>query len=559
MVWHCHVLNPHTYLEDCLRAGKLRLWSTEFPWEVIDSVIGWDTMEYMPEDEARVFFQKQTGRLWDNQDEPLDKDLDCLCCSKPFKLHWTSGDIGPNLEEAFSNGTGYADNSFDAPCPSCSYKHSAETMIIGCLRQDIQNLVKENKPLPGSLLNAEGLPDGSVEYSFPNRVFSTAKVNVLKVTTPTPTTNSPKRSDLDKSILAGEIGSVQDMLSVRRLIELTIASPSVMAKANGGNGTRLSVEQKTSMRKMMAHYWENSSIFGLDLVGAVMRQGTFIQKMHGIDWLHSPTKSATISKLIRKYTVFFDIMVKYKKPTAPTLDVDLAWHTHQLSPSRYFRYSRAQSMKYGTEIFVNHDDKVDEGTLSESFQWTCKTYATATNGEVYSECTCWYCEAVREATTQSRFSFIKSSSSSRNARSFAANLREDSKIPSNRENTPHISAHTAVSIQSPSGKSRAMAKVREIQLRATWEKAHRRAQKSGNAASNEHSDAYPSQLKVWGHSYPISFYAPYMRDASINKCLYVNNPSCRNAGERSYGNCAAGLSEDSGTEAATVVAMGSFQ
>jgi hypothetical protein len=86
-----------------------------------------------------------------------------------------------------------------------------------------------------------------------------------------------------------------------------------MAKANDGNGTRLSVEQKTSMRKMIAHYWENSSIFGLDLVGVVMRHCTFIQKMNDIVWINSPKISATVAKLIRKYSVFFDVMVKYKK------------------------------------------------------------------------------------------------------------------------------------------------------------------------------------------------------------------------------------------------------
>lgn len=558
MVWHSHVLNPHTYLEDCLRAGKIRFWSTDFPWHVIDSAIGWDRIQYSPEEEARVFFQKQTGRLWDNQDESLDKDFDCLHCSKSFTVPWTSGGIGPKLHEAFAAGIGYADNSFNAPCPSCNYNHNVETIRVGSFRRDVQALVNENRPLPGSLLNTNGLPDGSIEYSFPNRVLSTAKVTVLKVTTATPKADLLKRSALDKKIVAGEIGSVQDMLGVRSLIEFTISSLSVMAKANGGNGTRLSVEQKTSMRKMMAHYWENSSIFGLDLVGAVMRQGTFVQKMHDIDWIHSPTISATIAKLIRKYTVFFDIMVKHKKTTVPTLDVDLAWHTHQLSPSRYFKYSRAQSRKYGIEIFINHDDKVDEGKLSEAFQWTCKVYASATNGEVYSECICWYCEAVREATTNSKFPFIKSSSSSRNARSVAERLRGNSKIPSSTEETPHISAHTAVSVQDASGKSRTMAKTCEMQLRAAWEKVHRRAHKSGNAASNEHSDAYTRQLKVWGQPYALSFYAPYMCDPGINKCLYASNPSCRSAGLASYGNCAAGLCGGSG-DAAGCAALVGFQ
>lgn len=77
---------------------------------------------------------------------------------------------------------------------------------------------------------------------------------------------------------------------------------------------------------MMARYWDNSSeIFALDLVGAVIRQGTFVQKMDRIDWLHSPALPSTIDRLIYKYRIFFRIMAENPSRMAvPTLDVDLA-------------------------------------------------------------------------------------------------------------------------------------------------------------------------------------------------------------------------------------------
>lgn len=90
---------------------------------------------------------------------------------------------------------------------------------------------------------------------------------------------------------------------------------------------RVTKEERTSIRRMMAVYWENSSIFSMDLVGAVIRQGTFVQKMHDIDWLHSPTVSSTMERLIIKYGRFFQIMADYPEDVAvPTLDVDLAWY-----------------------------------------------------------------------------------------------------------------------------------------------------------------------------------------------------------------------------------------
>ncbi len=76
----------------------------------------------------------------------------------------------------------------------------------------------------------------------------------------------------------------------------------------------------------MSRYWENSSVFALDLVGAVIRQGTFIEKMHSIDWIHSPAVGSTMARLIEKYTRYFTILAKYPSQVAvPTLDVDLAW------------------------------------------------------------------------------------------------------------------------------------------------------------------------------------------------------------------------------------------
>lgn len=91
--------------------------------------------------------------------------------------------------------------------------------------------------------------------------------------------------------------------------------PSFIAK-----GSRIAV------RKVLSHYWDNSSIFGIDLVGAVLRQGTFVQKMVKFDWLHSPNLMATVQRLIVKYHRFVRISAENPGRTVvPTLDVDLAW------------------------------------------------------------------------------------------------------------------------------------------------------------------------------------------------------------------------------------------
>lgn len=111
-----------------------------------------------------------------------------------------------------------------------------------------------------------------------------------------------------------------------------------------------------------------------------------------IDWLHSPAARDTMTRLIVKYTRFVKIMALHPNQIAvPTLDVDLAWHTHQLSPSVYAAWTSGK-----TRQLIDHDDKIDESKLSTSFEWTSKTYQEMYN-EVYSECTCWYCESIRAA------------------------------------------------------------------------------------------------------------------------------------------------------------------
>lgn len=179
------------------------------------------------------------------------------------------------------------------------------------------------------------------------------------------------------------------MNDVRALIESAVASSSVIKTVNRSEGVlnvRLLAGERMAIRRMMSRYWENSSTFALELGGAVLRQSLFVEKMYKIDWLHSGQRNI-MTRLINKYSRFFQILANYPLHTAvPTLDVDLAWHTHQLSPQEYYLYSLNACNK-----FIDHDDKMEEDKLNESFEWTSKTYEKLF-GEVYSECTCWYCE-----------------------------------------------------------------------------------------------------------------------------------------------------------------------
>jgi hypothetical protein len=95
-----------------------------------------------------------------------------------------------------------------------------------------------------------------------------------------------------------------------------------------------------------------------------------------------------MGRFLTKYDRFFHIiMANPDQVVVPTVDIDLIWHTHQLSPGRYYNFAVENTGSY-----IDHQDKIEENKLSEAFEWTTKTYQNQFQ-EVYSECTCWYCES----------------------------------------------------------------------------------------------------------------------------------------------------------------------
>jgi hypothetical protein len=510
----------------------MRAWATDFPWQLIDAAIDNKSLDYNPGDEAMEHFTKNTGHQWENLDDSDEKELKCLSCSSPFKVAWTSGDFGTDPDGPFDNCAGYADKDFMAYCQSstCRFKHDHQTLRVARFHQDVEDLLHVHRPLPGTYLNLQGMPKYSSDAMFPNQLIQASKGIVSEHTRPK--------------------GSVQDMTGVKKLIESLMADIKVLGSihSNARYAFRLQREQRISIRRMMSHYWENSSIFGLDLVGAVIRQGTFIQKMDNLDWIHSPAVAATMDRLIRKYGIFFQIMISHANQMAvPTLDVDLAWHTHQMSPERYFTYSQTQSAAVrGIPSFIDHDDKVDEGKLSDAFQWTSKKYKEITNGELYSECTCWYCEATRETFLYPSLSIP--SSSTRRARTLAESLHDDPRISSEPDKNPHISAHNAVRANSANGF--ADTNLKTMRLRQLWDKSHRRAMKrqqkqARNGNANNRSRSYneavdPYYPMVYGYPLFIPYYAPFAADPYIYGGVYPCNPACMNVDVGAYGNCAAG-------------------
>ncbi|KAL8800370.1 MAG: hypothetical protein Q9182_005225 [Xanthomendoza sp. 2 TL-2023] len=293
------------------------------------------------------------------------------------------------------------------------------------------------------------------------------------------------------------------MNDVREMIEDGLEDKEVLRaifqKAHAKPWLKSSREEKFALRRMMSRYWSNSSMFAVDLVGAVIRQGTFIEKMHAIDWLHSPAAPSTMQRLLTKYNRYFTILKEHEGMVAvPTLDVDLAC---------YYRYSVCM-----TDRFIDHDDKIPAPTLSTAFEWTSKTYETMFH-EIYSECTCWYCEAVRESHTSAASRHVFHRSAYKGIDAHLSNIDESS--VENERPMPHISAHNAVDC--PTDPSVALAAhYKKQRLDAMFEKALKRAEKKGRRGLSSNSPKDSSIVPgAHGKDVGTRYYVanvPYMAD-----------------------------------------------
>lgn len=74
----------------------------------------------------------------------------------------------------------------------------------------------------------------------------------------------------------------------------------------------------------------------------------------------------------------------------PTIDVDLFWHSHQLSPALYERFCFQTTSRY-----IDHNDKISTNVLDIAFEATCEHYWNGYQ-EDYGGCFCWACEVERD-------------------------------------------------------------------------------------------------------------------------------------------------------------------
>lgn len=134
----------------------------------------------------------------------------------------------------------------------------------------------------------------------------------------------------------------------------------------------------------------SSVVSDFDIAAAIHRQHRFADKMSHFGWLHSPHLQSTLRKALERYQHF--IVLTAESPNmVPALDIDLVWHTHQLSPAAYAKYSKAIT---GGRL-IDHDDTVGSNELDTGVSKTKSLYSNRFDSQ-YLICHSWYCEAIRD-------------------------------------------------------------------------------------------------------------------------------------------------------------------
>ncbi|RYO82480.1 hypothetical protein DL766_006333 [Monosporascus sp. MC13-8B] len=484
LVWHAHMLNPRAYLEDCLRNGLKELWTLGIPWNLVNAAID-DNFNYDVSNECKIAWETNTGRKWNNMDDDPTKTLKCPICKEIIQIPWTTcGEPehtgNPSRRHPGLEGNGYGDGNLEVRCPGCCSAINRQLLEFRKFVKDFEGLMAFGQPMPGTILSIRtGLPTriprgpegSSFPQTFPNRLLK----KHLNWTIIDLVRRSPFKSP-----------SMED---VRQALEISL---------NPNNSIVSMVDGQLE--------WQS------------------------IDWLHSPAARETMTRLIRKYRRFTNIMARHPDHiVVPTLDIDLAWHTQQLTPRVYFDW-----MVKETEKFIDHDDRIDEVKLTCAFEWTSKTYQEEYK-EVYSECTCWYCESIRASHASSLGKLLGISKNQKVSDSFHDTRRANLCPP---DASAHISAHSSVRLDDVSSLQAGIRQQRLLRMEQHLEENYRKAQKRAQEKGRKLPPLEEYRHDHWG--YPFVMYGPWAYPIYMTPEFYACDPGRAVAGTGAAGACVGG-------------------
>ncbi|KAI7861026.1 hypothetical protein BDC45DRAFT_11584 [Circinella umbellata] len=330
-MWHAHMLSPFRYFEDSIRLDQADVYKINLPLKRLYQ-------------NATSFLDSSLTTAWElyyGIDEPyiLTPDtvvvgtttVECSFCSTSMECSWIE----------------YADwrhnPKVGIECHICRQSTTVGTASIARLNEDIET---RSFLIAGTLLEKNGNIRTAGKFQIQRtmaHVMGLAEKRLL-----------PERR----------------LLLPTRSMDDTIAFILKMASIKTHGTETQNWHRRAALLlvdALRSCYQNNPSPFSLDLIQAVGRQQDFNTKaVFKIDW-QAPFG---IARGIRQYQEFLKMIMTYPSQVmVPTLEIDLAWHTHMLHPSTYRLFTFTYTRQY-----VNHDDNIVPERLSEFVKGTDKAW-----------------------------------------------------------------------------------------------------------------------------------------------------------------------------------------
>ncbi|KAG6849697.1 hypothetical protein H0H93_006205 [Arthromyces matolae] len=377
MVWHAYMLNPRWYAEDCTRLPGLR--ALRDVSHIFSNSFASDLGEILTTEpsQARIeIWSSRTGRLFDPlEDSKVNHSRPVIC---PYCKSLT---ITPYVTAI---GTGFVQTNFAVECsnPGCRARITRSLLAARKLLEDLAKKVANGKA-------AACLPSVHLILRPPMLMAYSLNRGTLRTNgNPADAFRAKTLRDLvfKATIFSGRPSSKKGPYAMEQWMLL------VLQKANSDFNTLWSnvaaalvpkAKTPTLLARIKSAY-ESPYIFSVELVGA----GSFVTKMHDLQWTQpgffdSAEDEVALQHAIARYHGFLDLMTA--SPVSfyvPTLDIDLAWHTHQLMGEKY----NDDCMDY-IGRYIDHDDRIEENALSNAFEMTCRAWKDRF-GLPYTHCGC---------------------------------------------------------------------------------------------------------------------------------------------------------------------------
>lgn len=267
-----------------------------------------------------------------------------------------------------------------------------------------------------------------------------------------------------------------------------------------------------TVRRILGAYVDGKP-FSVELVAAAMRQLTFMDKIHQLGWMDpvffsGPGSTQVLQHCILRYYGFLTLIgtdPDNKTFFVPTLDVDLVWHTHQLSPEDYSKDCRKITLK-----LIDHDDQVEEGNLAAGLDKTSKAWQ-GQFGVSYMYCGC----PLKEVTVGQRIARASSGILSSRHRMEPPIRRDDSYAAT------HPSDHNSIFVL---GRSAWRREVRQIEWGKRREKEGEKIGKGKRGGKD--TEIEERYLRGRDHEFPFSlpvsrvhgYGCPHVQQSYIPAC-----------------------------------------